>query len=167
MHHIYRTPIIDRQLNRLRKSDKKGKRAARQIDAIINTLASCTNPLEKLRRKQTRYGELRLSNCRKYDLGSGYRLITVCDEGCIILAFAGSHDECHLWLEKQKNTTLNILSLKTDCTLIPATPGPQGYEVHSPPTEPAFEQDPYEKGLLQRVDEKTLRYVFRGLCRST
>lgn len=167
IHSIYRTPYLDRQLERLLKSDKKGARAARQVEEIIDILRSCSDPFHELKRKQTKYGELRLSNCRKYDLGSGYRLITVWDVDSVILAFAGCHDECHMWLEKQKDTGLNTLSLKGSCTLIPTTPSPAGRHKHLPPPDPVFETDPYEEDLLQRLDEKTLRYVFRGLCRST
>ena len=167
IHHIYQTPYLDRQLDKLRKSDKKGKRVARQIDTIIDILSSCSDPCQELKHKQTRYGELRLSNCRKYDLGSGYRLITVWDEGCVIFAFAGSHDECHLWLEKQKDTVSNALSLKASCTLITARCCRPRHDEHSPQADTVFETDLYEEDLLQRLDDKTMRYISRGLCRST
>ena len=47
----------------------------------------------------TKYGEKRIKNCRKYDLGCGYLLITLQRCKTVFIPFLGSHDECQRWLE--------------------------------------------------------------------
>jgi len=162
--YVYRTKSLDRRLDRLRKSDKKGVQAARQVEKIIDILNCCGDAFQLLKRKQTKYGELRLSNCRKYDLGSGYRLITVQDEDCLILVYVGSHDDCHLWLEKQKDASMNVSILKSSGNLIHVTYSRLQPDESLPLTNFAPETDPYEEDLLGKIDEKTLRYIFCGLC---
>lgn len=164
--HIYRTKSLDRQLNRMRHSGKKGALAVRQTEEIIDELCSCGDPFQVLKRKQIKNRELRLINCRKYDLGAGYRLIAIQDKDCLILAYAGSHDECHLWLENHRNTLLNASSFKNSSTIIHAAYSLPQPEESSPITDSTPDSDPYEEDLLGRIDEKTLRYVFSGLYQS-
>ena len=52
--------------------------------------------------KLTKYGENRIKNCQKYDLGGGCRLVTVQKDACIILLYVGSHEETDKWLESKK-----------------------------------------------------------------
>lgn len=47
----------------------------------------------------THHGESRIPHCVKYDLGSGYRLVTVEHEGHRHLLFVGTHDETDLWVD--------------------------------------------------------------------
>jgi hypothetical protein len=47
----------------------------------------------------TKYGEKRIQHCRKYDLGCGYRLITLQRGETVFMPFLGTHDESHRWLE--------------------------------------------------------------------
>jgi hypothetical protein len=55
--------------------------------------------------KTTKHGETRIKNCVKYELGDGYRLITVQSNRIIWLLFCGSHDECDKWLDKNSGLT--------------------------------------------------------------
>lgn len=138
----------------------------RQTEKIINVLCSRTDAFQSLQYKQTKKGELRLDKCRKYDLGSGYRLITMQWREYVFLVYAGTHDECNLWLQKQKNTTLNIASLANSSTILPVARCQFPAERNPPISEVIDEPDPLEKDLLSRIDEKTLRSVFSGLCQS-
>ena len=47
----------------------------------------------------TNHGESRLKSCIKYDLGQGFRLITVNTEKMIWLLFVGNHDAADKWLD--------------------------------------------------------------------
>ncbi|AGF78216.1 hypothetical protein UWK_01658 [Desulfocapsa sulfexigens DSM 10523] len=163
---IYQTKIFSRQLSRLEKSDKKGASASRQAGKIIASLRHRNDAFQEFRYKQTKHGEHRLDNVIKYDLGSGYRLITVWEEECVLLAYVGSHDDCHMWLENNKNTSLDKSSFRISCTLIPPSP-PCKDQTSEIPSAPSTKEDPYEEELLQRIDDKTLRSIFRGLCRNT
>ncbi len=82
----------------------------------------------------------------------------------LIFVYAGTHDECHLWLEAHRGISLDAgIFMESLITLA----APQGYE----DTEGAEillvspEPDQYEEELLARLDEKILANVFRGLAR--
>lgn len=159
---IYTTKAFKRQFDRLSRADKKAALAVRQAEDIITSL-SLRRGGDSLRHKQTRNGELRLGNCKKYDLGSGYRLITLNDNGRTVLAFLGSHDACHQWLEKQKNdsTTRKFSWEEFKIT------NWRGIDARNKSSIPFrdLERDSYEEHLLKKVDQKTLRSVFKGICR--
>ena len=180
---IYQTKGFIRQLERLRRSDRKGEMAVEQAGRIIAMLSDESTPLYQRWHKETKSGELRLRNCRKYDLGGGYRLITVLGDDCVVLAWIGSHDQCHYWLEKQLKNPIDPEAVKMAGRLFAAHG--EGYDSSAENTEgdpPAIEpedhpleddpplddhpkDDPYEEALLERIDQDTLRYVFCGLCR--
>ena len=56
--------------------------------------------------KTTNHGESRIDKCVKYDLGGGVRLITIQDSGVVLLCYAGTHDDCDQWLNKNRGSTL-------------------------------------------------------------
>ena len=58
--------------------------------------------------KPTKHGEKRIKTCRKYDLGSGHRLITLHHKNTVFISFLGSHDECQRWLGK--NHRVNVFT---------------------------------------------------------
>jgi len=175
---IYQTKGFVRQLDKLQRAGRKGNMVAAQARTIIAMLGNTGTSLYDLRHKETKFGELRLSNCRKYDLSGGYRLITVHDDDCLILAWIGNHDECHCWLEKQREKTLDTEAIRRSDRLVDlaayALADETGEEEEEdgeallesgPADEPAH--DPYEEALLERIDQETLRQVFRGLCRES
>ncbi|MFH7319382.1 hypothetical protein ACHHRT_02090 [Desulfurivibrio sp. D14AmB] len=173
---IYQTKGFMRQLSKLKLSGRKGNMVAAQAGTIIAMLGDSATSLYDLRHKETKFGEMRLSNCRKYDLSGGYRLITVHDDDCLILAWIGSHDECHFWLEKQRETTLDTEALKRSDRLVDLTDYALTDDTDEEDEEenllefaladdPAY--DPYEEALLEKIDQETLRQVFRGLCRES
>jgi superfamily I DNA/RNA helicase len=53
----------------------------------------------------TDHGESRLKNCVKYDLGNGYRLVTVDFKEVVILCYAGKHDDVDHWLDHNQGQT--------------------------------------------------------------
>ena len=137
--------------------------AASRAEQVMNMLMRYSGAeTDGLRCKRTKYGELRLQNCRKYDLGGGYRLLCLRNGNHLIFVYAGTHDECHLWLEAHRGISLDAGIFME--SLIPLTV-PQGYE---DPEGTEFllvspEPDQYEEELLARLDEKTLNDIFRGL----
>jgi mRNA-degrading endonuclease RelE of RelBE toxin-antitoxin system len=77
LQYIHFSQRFIKQLHSLEKSDRKGILAAGQAGMIIAHFRDCGGETEETRIKRTRHGESRLKNCRKYDLGGGYRLITL------------------------------------------------------------------------------------------
>jgi len=73
---VYCTALFERQIKSLRRSDKRGAAAAVRAKELISAIARDQLSDEEIFTKQTKNGELRLKNCRKFDLGSGYRLIS-------------------------------------------------------------------------------------------
>ncbi len=151
-------------MEKMLNSSKQGALAVRQAEEISHVFCSCVDAFQLLKRKQTKKGELRLDNCRKYDLGGGYRLITIQDKDHLFLAYAGTHDECHLWLERHKGTTLNTSSLVNSSNILPITfPQPQAVET-APVSDFTKEPASPEDEILSTIDDKTLRSVFSGIC---
>ena len=54
----------------------------------------------------TNHGESRIQHCVKYDLGKGYRLVTIKHKGIVSLEFVGNHDETDKWLDRNSGKTL-------------------------------------------------------------
>ncbi len=162
--YIYRTRSLDRQLEKMLHSGKKGVLAVRQTEEIIDVFCSRQDSFQSLQHKQTKKGELRIDNCRKYDLGGGCRLITIQQGSHLFLTYAGSHDECNLWLEKHKDTPLNIASLKNSSQILHVTFSQRQAVKTPPPPDITQEPDQLEEDLFNRIDEKTLRSVFSGIC---
>lgn len=53
--------------------------------------------------RMTQHGESRIRHCIKYDLGGGYRLVTVRPKDTVfLLLFVGSHDDAERWLDANR-----------------------------------------------------------------
>lgn len=55
--------------------------------------------------KTTNHGESRIKSCIKYDLGAGFRLVTINTEKLIWLLFVGNHDAANKWLDNNSGWT--------------------------------------------------------------
>lgn len=91
---------LEGQLNVLHHSGKKGEIAVRHFERICAILRSARQETKEIFLKRTKNGEYRLKHCIKYDLGGGYRLITVRIGDRLYLPFLGSHDEVDQWLDR-------------------------------------------------------------------
>lgn len=58
------------------------------------------------RLRVTNHGETRIKHCVKYDLGQGYRLVTIKHKGIISLEYVGNHDDTDKWLDRNSGKTL-------------------------------------------------------------
>lgn len=155
---IQRTSQLDKCLAKLRRAGGRGALAARHIEAIIATLAANASLRPAEVHKLTRRGEARIGHCNKFDLVGGYRLVYVKEQNHYIFLFAGTHDDCDRWLEHHKDCKPELKGGSTagerDTPVAVAPPGEH--------VEPTDESD-YDAMLMQRIDEKMLRRVFRGL----
>lgn len=88
----------------LRALYKRGgpyQKAAKTVEMVIGRIASgCQDPFEGI--ALTKHGENRVPKCRKYDLAGFCRLLTVVDDAFCYLLYAGSHDDCEKWLERNR-----------------------------------------------------------------
>lgn len=81
-----------------RKGAEPGRKATKVL-ALLGALQRGMAVLESL--PITKHGEGRVKNCVKYDLGGGYRLITVKSQKTVTFCFVGNHDQCQRWLDAQ------------------------------------------------------------------
>ena len=154
---------VESRIAALEKTGKSGKTLAQKATGIIGSLASGeARGLMDMVESYTKYGEKRIKQCRKYDLGCGYRLITVQRGETVFIAFLGSHDECQRWLENNsrlkafhagKGKTLRI----RDKTASPSNPE----EIERLDMVQDMDQD--ADSLLRNLTDKDLRAVFCGL----
>lgn len=110
---IYRDTKFEEALESLRKDGGKGLFAVKKVEEIIKKLTSQENRLHHAG-KLTKRGEHRIRYCRKYELCSGYRLITVQNENYLILSYAGKHDDCDRWLERNKGLNYDIVEIEPE-----------------------------------------------------
>jgi hypothetical protein len=161
-HFIYRTPFFDKQLKALTRTDRKGALAAEQAGAIISQLTAYGWECTGLRHKRTRHGEMRLRKCLKYDLGSGYRLISLKGDGELYLMYIGTHDECDRWLNKKRGSKLQV---EPESLVFVAKTGEGEPEPgQEPECRPDAEPDEYEQQLAARLSDTVLRQIFPGIC---
>jgi hypothetical protein len=148
---------VESRIAVLEKAGKSGKTLAQKATGIIDSLASgdVRSHMDTVE-SYTKYGEKRIKNCRKYDLGCGYRLITLQRGETVFIPFLGSHDECQRWLENNsrlkafhagKGKTIHIEDRKSSPTNL----------------RDVDNMDMDGDGLLQDLTDKDLRSVFNGL----
>ena len=92
-------------------------------------------------------------------LVGGYRLVYVKEDKHYFFLFAGTHDDCDRWLNNNKH--LKPEPNDAEMSLMVRQAG----AVTLSPDHNAPEGDiDYDEFLMQNIDEKMLRRVFRGLC---
>lgn len=150
---IYRSPQFEKQLDSLRKTDKK---AAKKADMIINKLKEGHSEHSE-DEIAIKHGKIKIRNCIKYDLGRGYRLIAVTDGDDFILSFIGKHEICNRWLENNKNPTLLLTKIpgKKIAVCESESQVSLGDMVNTP--------EEFEDTGVSEIDEKYLRLIFGGL----
>ena len=153
--HIYYLHKLQKRFDELERTCTQGRKAVGQAKSLVREMKQGVEL--RAHSKQTKHGELRIKNCKKFDLGSGYRLVTVQQGGRMYLLYAGSHDDCHQWIENHRG-------------YLPGSAGPEDVFVvprprkASVPELPENNDSDYEDLLMQQIDDSVLRWVFRGLC---
>jgi hypothetical protein len=156
---IHREPQLHKCLNKMCRAGGRAALAAERVEEIIAALAANDGRQPQQVNKLTRHGEARIENCKKFDLVGGYRLVYVKEENHYFFLFAGTHDDCHRWLNNNRN--LKPEPDGADMSLMVR----QADEVTLSPDHNATEGDmDYDDIVLQDIDEKMLRRIFRGLC---
>jgi hypothetical protein len=157
--YIYDADRFRKKLHKMTQAGGKAQDTADQAWKIILQVAASEQINPWLGNKLTRYGEARLHNGGKFDLGGGYRLVFMKKEGRFIILYLGSHDECDTWI-------MNNRGIDPDLN--------QAEVIHSP----AHHQEPVqeergkelvkdhddERPLHEFIDQQTLREIFSGLC---
>jgi hypothetical protein len=152
---IYLDSRIRKRLELLRRSGKKAALAAEKVEEIITRLQSGEDlPAEA--GTVTKHGELRIKGVMKYDLGSGYRLVALKQDGRFFLLFVGSHDDSHRWIENNRELSIDLLEQR--CTALPVHSACLEMDMNDKTTPIMEDDDP-----LDQVSEQDLRRIFCGL----
>lgn len=159
---IYISATVKRQEQLLNRSTKKGKNALTKYHGILREFQQGNFSSLTLLVKRTKNGEQRINNCVKYDLGAGFRLITIKSGRKLFITFLGTHDEVNKWLEKNKgyapgsdSSEFHISYPKSVIKQHEILPS----ENHAIKTE----SDDYEHQLNSKIDESILKTIFCGL----
>ncbi len=153
---------LEKQLAGLRKAGKKAELAASKCVIILNEINHYGCHCATVLSQRTRKGELRIKNCVKYDLGGGYRLVTIRADSHLFIPFVGSHDDTDQWIEHHRYDTFVPRKLLYRCEERVARPDVAQIS-HYEPQMVDDRSDEYEDQLNARLDEGQLKSVFQGL----
>jgi hypothetical protein len=162
--YIHLSRSIPGKLSLLQRSGKKGELAVDQFEVLLDAFR-CNRMLDaRVYCKRTKNGEGRIDNCVKYDLGNGYRLVTVLRGNHLFISFLGSHDETGVWIDRHRYDIFSAKNPSYECEQVCCVDEDDtGSELDM--TGPEKEQDIYEEHLQALLDESTLREIFQGLYR--
>ena len=155
---VHVDPKLEKCLAVLRRGSRRACLAADRTEAIIETLKRGKKPAENIC-TFTRNGEGRIKGCRKYDLGAGYRLVTLKQEKNLFLLFAGTHDECCRWIENNR-AHLALESITERCNTIKLSGRKKEKSTASPSSARHVDAD---EDCIAPLSDKDLRMVFSGL----
>lgn len=160
MEYVHISAKVEYRIEGLRKTGKAGAALAQKATRLIESLASgaVRHRLGEVG-SYTKYGEGRIRNCRKFDLGCGFRLITLQRGKKVFVPFLGTHDECQRWLDRNSRMkefvegngrVLRIPGLQRviTCEAVPPTRVPAENTADT---------------VMPKVTETELRQVFHGL----
>jgi hypothetical protein len=157
---VHREIQFNKLLSNLRKAGGKAAQAAVLAEHIMEKLAAAESGLRPSHvHRLTRHGEARIEGCGKFDLGSGYRLVHLKKGDHLFFSYIGTHDDCDHWiksnrgLQPEHNAGIPRLPVREKC-------GESGDT-----EENEYEVEPdCDDLLMERIDDRTLRRIFRGLC---
>lgn len=159
MKFLFVSSEVESSIAALKKAGKQGKTLVQKATGIIDSLASGErwNHMDTVE-SYTKNGEKRIKNCRKYDLGSGYRLITLQRGKTLFIPLLGSHDECQRWLGNNSRLKTFHAGKGKTIRIENRSSSPTNF-IDVENRDMAEEDD----GFLQNLTEKELRSVFKGL----
>jgi hypothetical protein len=138
--------------------------AARKADEFISCLIRGGDHTRK-KFSFTWNGEYRIKNCKKIDLVGAYRLVLIQKDSCFIFLYAGSHDDCFRWIERNKGLSYEVDQMTHAINVI-LDSGADGDVLPEDVLEEKRFVEQYEQRLMKQVDDDLITRVFSGWCRS-
>lgn len=166
--YLHYSRTIEKQLKVFRRSGQSGSLAAEQYQMLVNLIRQGELLSESVYTKRTKHGEYRLSNCVKYDLGNGYRMVTIRVGQDLFIPFIGSHDETDKWLDRRKHDEYSSNDpsyIRDEVILADESVLHISKKIGEQHNENFIEPDVYEQQLAERLDDSVLREVFGSLYR--
>ena len=163
---VYRTPQFERCLDDLHRKGGTALDAAERIDEIFRNLLHISDQPEREQFRYTRNGEYRIRHCRKISLGCGYRLVLIQKDNCYVFLYAGSHDDCFRWIERNKGLTYEIRQ-SADIVKISHESPEQNNDLPPDVLEQRKFIEQHEEEFMRQLDENTLLKIFPGWYRGS
>lgn len=162
--YLYISFSLKRQLEQPTAFCKKSELAVLKCRQLLSDMRGYGLQHDRVLTKRTRNGEQRIKNCVKYDMGGGYRLVTIMVDNHLFVTFLGSHDETDLWFDRHKNDDyipehpIYVWERITGSETVDKNRSLIGAEL--------VEIDVYEAELEARLNETILLSIFKGLNRN-
>jgi hypothetical protein len=160
---IQHTSLYGRCLKGLRKRGGAAETAAKKAEAFMRAVSGHNEQGFREKFSLTRRGDARIRNCRKIDLGGGYRAVCLFRDGQLILLYAGSHDECARWLMRNRRMNCDFEAAEVNPAARERTTIEEA-ELTMSDNETEC-SDAYETALMNKIDDAVLRRVFSGLVK--
>lgn len=157
---LYIHPKVEKTLDQMKTLDNAPKVAAERAEAIIQALKNGTIMARAGRLSKAK--DARIRKLFKYDLGKGFRLISLKDKSGLYILFVGSHDRCDTWLDTYSKKKPHQTEVTMACYEV--TQKKQRYKRAALPSFADPEKDPGDP--MPPVSQKDLREVFSGLVKS-
>jgi len=155
---------LERQLGKVTDSSSYSNGVLLKCRQLLSDMRECGLHHEKVASKRTRKGEKRLRNCVKYDMGAGYRLVTVMNGNHLFVTHLGSHDETDQWFDRHKgdNFTAENSSYSWERIQIRECED-RGQSLIG---AELIDSNDYEAQLEAKLNESILLSIFDGLNRN-
>lgn len=155
---------MKKRLEMLRRGDRKSSMAAERAQGLIRKLLQEDLAFLEETFNRTKHGELRIDKCRKYDLGSGFRLVCVEHGRDLLITYVGAHDDCDRWIENNRRFEPEAAEL-SDGKMFSADEGDGNNAGEMECGMPYDDDMDYDDILMKQIDDNLLREIFCGLCR--
>jgi len=162
---LCKTPLFERCLDDLRRKGGTASDAAGRIDVILRNLVQSGDGTEREKFRYTRNGEYRIRHCKKISLGCGYRLVFIQKDSCYVLLYAGTHDDCLRWIERNKGLSYEV-DHTTHTISVVQDAGADGDVLPEDVLEARQFVERYERELMKHLDDDLLARIFSGWCRN-
>lgn len=143
-------------MEELRKAGGKSALVAARTEEIIMRYASGKRLLPERTKAITKYGDARIANSRKFNLGAGYRLVAMRKGEDLIFLCVGPHDFCNCWIGNNRGIDPEV---ESECSLMRPSPS-ESFRCDPERPDPLTD---YDRRLMSRISERDLQRVFRGL----
>jgi hypothetical protein len=160
---FHRDPLFDRTLQELRAKGGYATVAAAKAEEFIELLSGNGDSSGRHKFRFTRKGEYRIRNCRKVDLGCGYRIICIQKDQRLVLMYIGTHDDSFRWIDRHRTAEYDLDAIAGDAWIPVAVPAETQHRHDNVVTDEDRFAEAYEEALLSRVDDAVLRNVFAGV----
>ncbi len=164
--YIYRTALFERCLAKLSKRGGTATEAAKKAEEFISSIMSGGASHGRKKFSYTWNGEYRIKHCKKINLVGAYRLVFIEKDGGYVLLYAGSHDDCFRWIERNKGLTCEV-DHPSNAVRTSGGSTKQGDSLPEGVLEEREFVKRYEEEFMSRVDENMLLRVFSGWSRES